>query len=73
MKRSATLVGSTRPKSITKLSRDISDIRYLLEWLAERSEKMDFVGYASPTVDRLYPAARDLMKYCKESGEADLA
>ncbi|KAK0627197.1 hypothetical protein B0T14DRAFT_535127 [Immersiella caudata] len=54
-------VGGTRPKSITKL-----------RWLAEHGQQMDFVGYSSLNVDRLYLAVKSLREYWKGDGRDDL-
>lgn len=69
IKRCVQFIGSTRPKSIVKFNRDLSDIRYLLQWLAQHNEKVDFAGYSSPMPDRLYSATKDLRNHWKETGE----
>ncbi|KEZ42150.1 hypothetical protein SAPIO_CDS6201 [Scedosporium apiospermum] len=63
MKRCVYYIGSTRPQSISKLHNDISDIRFILEWLVKHSEKVDFVGYQSTTADRLYKDTTDLVNH----------
>ncbi|KAI1074772.1 hypothetical protein F5B20DRAFT_595816 [Whalleya microplaca] len=72
MKRCAQLVTSTRPQSVYKFENDLSDIEFLLNWLAQRNEKIDFVGYNSTTVDRLYKAVEDIADYWRQAGEQDL-
>jgi len=39
--------------------------------MAEHDEKVDFVGYASRTPDRLYSAVKELMKDWDESGRVE--
>ncbi|KAI1418583.1 hypothetical protein F5Y13DRAFT_184224 [Hypoxylon sp. FL1857] len=63
MKRAAQLIASTRPLSRAKFHSDCSDITYLLNWLAQRNETVDFVGYKSAAVDRLYKAVIDLLNH----------
>jgi len=50
-----------------KFGQDLSDIRYLLKWLAQHNEKVDFAGYFSPMPNRLYLATKDLIKHWKET------
>ena len=54
---------------MVKFGQDLSDIRYLLKWLDEHNEKVDFAGYFSLMPNRLYVATKDLMKHWKETGE----
>ncbi|KAG9228109.1 hypothetical protein BJ875DRAFT_538377 [Amylocarpus encephaloides] len=54
IKRYATLSESTRPKSQAKASTDIKDITYLLGWLEEHHEQVNFADYESPQPERLY-------------------
>ena len=54
------------------MGQDLSDIRYLLEWLAENNEKVDFGGYSSLVPNRLYVATKGLVKYWEETGEDEL-
>ncbi|KAI1469008.1 uncharacterized protein F4812DRAFT_458531 [Daldinia caldariorum] len=63
MKRAAQLIASTRPLPRAKFHADCSDITYLLNWLAQRDATIDFVGYKSATVDRLYKAVIDLVHH----------
>ncbi|KAL7625832.1 hypothetical protein AAE478_005055 [Parahypoxylon ruwenzoriense] len=63
IKRCVQFIGSTRPQSVRKFRSDVSDIQSLLNWLVRRNEKIDFVGYHSATVDRLYKAVTDLLNY----------
>ncbi|KAI0842807.1 hypothetical protein F5Y06DRAFT_291803 [Hypoxylon sp. FL0890] len=72
MKRCVHFINSTRPKSIIKFRNDLADITFLLNWLAERGEKIDFVRYNSPTVDRLYTAVADIAAYWRQAHEDDL-
>ena len=65
-------IGSTRPKSISKLEHDLVDVEFLLRWLARHDEKMDFVDYTSPHVERLYLAVKSLRDYWKGGGEDEL-
>ncbi|KAK3375738.1 hypothetical protein B0T24DRAFT_698218 [Lasiosphaeria ovina] len=72
IKRCVHFVGSTRPKSIAKLRQDLVDVEFLLRWLAEHDQKMDFVGYSSLNVDRLYLAVKSLREYWEGDGRDDL-
>ncbi|KAM4056553.1 hypothetical protein HRG_003424 [Hirsutella rhossiliensis] len=72
IKRCATLIDSTRPKSLTKFRFDVSDIEFLLKWLVNNDEKVDFAGYQSRAVHRLYAAAGELLKHWKETGQEEL-
>ncbi|KAI9656987.1 MAG: hypothetical protein M1829_000360 [Trizodia sp. TS-e1964] len=72
IKRCAMLIDSTRPKSMKKFSFDISDIKFLLEWLVKHNQKVDFAGYSSPTPERLYTATHNLLKHWRETLEENL-
>lgn len=54
---------------MVKFGQDLSDIRYLLKWLAQHNEKVDFAGYFSLMPNRLYLATKGLIKHWKETGE----
>ncbi|KAI1135382.1 hypothetical protein F5Y05DRAFT_416370 [Hypoxylon sp. FL0543] len=72
IKRCVQLATSTRPQSIVKFHNDCSDITFLLNWLAERDETIDFVGYNSAAVDRLYKAVADIIDYWRQAVKPDL-
>lgn len=72
IKRCATLLESTRPKSAVKYALDLSDILFLLKWLVNHNERVDFVGYQSRNVARLYTAVGDLIRHWKQGGEDEL-
>ncbi|KPM36268.1 hypothetical protein AK830_g10286 [Neonectria ditissima] len=71
IKRCVHLIHSTRPQSVTKFHSDVSDINFLMKWLVENEKKVDFVGYQSANVDKLYAATKDLVKHWKETGESE--
>ncbi|KAI1376606.1 hypothetical protein F4677DRAFT_83437 [Hypoxylon crocopeplum] len=71
-KRCAQLIDSTRPKSVVTFHSDLSDITFLLRWLEQRNEMIDFVGYQAASVDRLYKAAVDLVKYWRQTEQQDI-
>ncbi|KAI5861125.1 hypothetical protein GGS23DRAFT_577127 [Durotheca rogersii] len=71
IKRCAQLIGSTRPRSVAKFHSDLSDITFLLGWLAEHDEKVDFAGYASLTPERLYTTTKDLVRHWKDTGNGE--
>ncbi|KAK3358114.1 hypothetical protein B0T25DRAFT_449634 [Lasiosphaeria hispida] len=68
IKRCIHFIGSTRPKPITKLGRDLEDVQFLLKWLAEHDKKVEFIGYSSLDVHRLYSAVRPLREYRNGAG-----
>ncbi len=55
------IADSTRPASITKANSDLIDIKYLLRWLADHNQQVDF-GYCAAFTpkDRLLPGFRQL-------------
>ena len=71
IKRCAQYIGSSRPRSIAKFESDVSDIVYLLHWLVENGQKIDFIGYQTLSTDRLYQATEALVTYWKEDHSAD--
>lgn len=52
---------------------DISDINFLLLYLAKRSENIDFVKYSSPHPERLYEATKSLLKWYRSNERDDMA
>ncbi|KYK55388.1 hypothetical protein DCS_07351 [Drechmeria coniospora] len=73
IKRCSWLIESTRPKSRLKFLSDESDIEFLIEWLVEHDEKIDFVGYQSPDMDRLYTAVQKMVKFWERTGKEEKA
>lgn len=67
IKRCVQYIGSTRPKSIIKFQQDVSDVEFLLRWLALNKEMVDFAGYSTLTPDRLYMAVEQLLRYWRET------
>lgn len=63
---------STRPRSITKAQTDLEDIGYLLSWLAQHKENIDFVRYESSHPERLFDAVRQLVHIGKRDSWAEL-
>jgi len=63
---------STRPRSIIKAQRDLEDIGYLLYWLAQHKENIDFVRYESTHPERLFDAVRQLVHIGKRDSWVDL-
>jgi hypothetical protein len=72
IKRWATLCESTRPRSITKAETDLQDIIYVLKWLVEHKETIDFARYAAAHPERLFAAVRKLVYIGKRDNEARL-
>ena len=56
------LIESTRPRSMVKFGQDLSDIKYLLKWLAEHNEKVDFAGYFALKPDKVVCSDQGLDK-----------
>jgi hypothetical protein len=54
-----------------KARTDLQDIRYLLHWLAERKENIDFARYEAAHPERLFNAVRKLVRPTKDN-RADL-
>ncbi|ODA82007.1 hypothetical protein RJ55_00512 [Drechmeria coniospora] len=73
IKRCSWLIESTRPKSRLKFLSDESDIEFLIEWLVENDEKIDFIGYQSPDMDRLYAAVQKMVKFWERTGKEEKA
>ncbi len=73
MKRAVHFIGSARPRSVQKFLSDLSDIEFLLRWLVQHDEKIDFVGYDSPAVETLDTAVRDIRDHWRDEGNSDLA
>ena len=63
---------STRPRSIAKAQTDLEDIGYLLSWLAQHKENIDFVRYGSSHPERLFDVVRQLVRIGKRDSWADL-
>lgn len=63
---------STRPRSIMKAQTDLEDIRYLLDWLAQHKENIDFAGYEAAHPERLFNAVWQLVHIGKKDGQASL-
>jgi hypothetical protein len=63
---------STRPRSINKAKTDLEDIRYLLHWLAQHKENIDFVRYEAAHPERLFDAVRQLVHIGTRDGQASL-
>ncbi|KAI9790626.1 MAG: hypothetical protein M1816_004959 [Peltula sp. TS41687] len=72
IKRWAMLSESTRPRSIVKAQMDLEDIKYLLRWLAQHKEKIDFAGYEAADPKRLFDAVRQLVQSGKRDGNTSL-
>jgi len=72
IKRWVTLSESTRPLSILKAEKDMKDITYLLRWLVEHKENIDFAGYKAAHPERLLDAARQLVRIERRNGNANL-
>ena len=63
---------STRPRSIIKAQRDLEDIGYLLRWLAQHKENIDFARYESTHPERLFDAVRQLVHIGKRDSRTSL-
>ncbi|KAK0738096.1 hypothetical protein B0T18DRAFT_394448 [Schizothecium vesticola] len=63
IKRCVQFIDSTHPKSLTKLGQDLADIGFLLRWLHQNNQKVDFVDYSYASMDRLYEATKKLAGY----------
>ena len=64
----AEYLSSHKPES--PLSNLLADI---LQWGGNGfNEKVDFASYASPRMDRLYSAVKDMVRYFNECGKVDL-
>jgi hypothetical protein len=73
IKRAVQYIGSTRPQSMNKLSKDVDDIEFLLRWLRDRNELVDFDGYVSTVpLDRLHSAAKNLVDFLKRTGQDEI-
>ncbi len=73
IKRCVQYIGSTRPKSIIKFQQDVSDVKFLLQWLALNKEMVDFAGYSTLTPDRLYMAVGQLLGHWRGTNQDVLA
>ncbi|ROT43689.1 hypothetical protein SODALDRAFT_268061 [Sodiomyces alkalinus F11] len=69
LKRCVYFIGSTRPSSVMRFHMDELDIKYLLKWLAECDETVDFKGYFSPDVNELYSATKKVLKHWEGVGQ----
>jgi hypothetical protein len=68
IKRCVQYIGSTRPKSISKLESDLSDVEFLLQWLRARGQTIDFDGYdtTDDKRERLCMAVKSRADHLKE-------
>jgi DNA-directed RNA polymerase subunit L len=66
------LCESTRPRSILKAGTDLEDIIYVLKWLVEHKETIDFARYEAAHPERLFDAVRKLVYIGKRDGQARL-
>jgi hypothetical protein len=55
-----------------KAQTDLEDIAYLLDWLAQRKESIDFARYEAAHPERLFDAARQFVHSGKRHGRASL-
>jgi hypothetical protein len=55
-----------------KVASDIKDITYLLGWLAERGQKIDFLKYEAARPEKLFEAMRQLVHVSKTEGEKEI-
>ena len=55
-----------------KAQADLEDIRYLLHWLAQHKENIDFARYDTVYPERLFDAVRQLVHIGKRDGRASL-
>ncbi|KAK1834440.1 hypothetical protein QBC39DRAFT_301300 [Podospora conica] len=69
IKRCVQYIDSTRPRSRAKLEQDLADIRFLLRWLGEHDQKVDFINYSCASTDRLYQATKKLAEYWRTGKE----
>lgn len=72
IKRCVQFIDSTRHKSLTKLGQDLADIGFLLRWLHQNNQKVDFVDYSCASMDRLYEATKKLAGYWRTGREDTL-
>jgi hypothetical protein len=55
-----------------KAQTDLEDIRYLLHWLVEHNENIDFTGYEAAHPERLVNAVRKLAHNKKKDNQTSL-
>jgi hypothetical protein len=55
-----------------KAQTDLEDIRYLLDWLAQHKENVDFARYEAAHPERLFDAVRKFVHIGKRDGQASL-
>ncbi|KAL9100940.1 MAG: hypothetical protein Q9163_003755 [Psora crenata] len=65
IKRWMFIAESTRPASKSKANHDLTDIRVILRWLAERKIRIDFTAYPEQPKDRFLPGLR--MLYARDT------
>ncbi|MCJ1469758.1 hypothetical protein MMC07_008400 [Pseudocyphellaria aurata] len=76
LKRWANISKSTYPPSMVKAETDLIDITFLIDWLAQRGQKISVPAYNAAVPERLYDALRTYEDFLKEKGkegEEDLA
>ncbi|KAF5586359.1 hypothetical protein FPCIR_7969 [Fusarium pseudocircinatum] len=73
MKRSCQYIGSTRPQSVVKFNSDVRDIVYLLHWLQDHGNKIDFISYDAASPERLYDAFRQMRAHWVSKGDNNTA
>lgn len=56
MKRLSHIIDSTRPKSQRKAENDASDVVFLLRYLVDKKQKIDYAAYQAKHPERLYEA-----------------
>lgn len=70
VKRWSVISTSTRPQTKIKAKSDLGDLSFLVEWLADRSEKISVDAYNAKEPQRLYRAMWTYTKHLeKEMGE----
>ena len=55
-----------------KAQKDLEDIIYLLHWLAQHKENIDFARYEATHPERLFDAVRQFVHIGKRDGRANL-
>ncbi|EPE04395.1 hypothetical protein F503_01399 [Ophiostoma piceae UAMH 11346] len=72
IKRCVNFIGSTRPASVFKFSKDEGDILFLLNSMKDQHQTIDFVGYETPDPDRLYMAVQKMAQCWGNGGHVEL-
>lgn len=85
IKRCTKFLGSDWPKSVERFKSDEGDIKYLLKWLANENENVDFKGYyhgstgakvyddeSTKAVDNLVQKVGELVRIWRGKGEDEL-